>query len=111
MARASSSGLMDHTMRESGTSAKLMEKERCITQMAIFMRVTGSMIKPTARASTLTRMAHSIQVLGVTISSMALAGRLGPITRFTRESTTRGRRTALESSSLRMALYTRVHSK
>ena len=72
MARASSSGLMDHTMRENGTLAKLMERERCITQMAIFMRVTGSMIKQTVTVLILTRMAPSTWAPGKTTSSTAL---------------------------------------
>lgn len=43
------SGQTEHITKESGFSIELMEKENSFMQLAIFMKVNGTEIKPVAK--------------------------------------------------------------
>ena len=59
-------------MRVHGGMEKLMDSESSSTQMAMFMKETGSMTKLTGMEHILTRMAQSMLANGEMISNMVL---------------------------------------
>jgi hypothetical protein len=66
-------GLMVRSMKEIGSIIKLMEKASSGTQMVIFMRETGLMIKQMGMENIFMSMELNTKDIGRTIYRMALA--------------------------------------
>ena len=71
------SGLMDHVMKDSGVTIKLMELVNQFMQMVMFTTEIGSMTKLMAMVLILMQMVLTTKVIGLMISSTAMEWRLG----------------------------------
>ena len=83
MGKVNRDGLMGRCMKESGSREERTDLANFITQMAIYMRASGSTTKRVARGPTLMLMERSTLVIGRTTSSMAMEWSPGLIVRCT----------------------------
>ena len=98
-AREFKSGLMDHSMRDTGRMIRQMAEEDSSMQMVMYTKVSGKMTRLTALESIFTQMVPSMKASGRKINSMVLVRRPGLMVHVTRVITLKAKRTDKESSN------------